>query len=45
MREGKWKLVALDEADWELYDFDVDRTEANDLVAEHPEVVETLSAQ
>ena len=38
-REGKWKLVKRwDRDDWELYDMDVDRTELNDLSAEHPEL-------
>lgn len=45
VREGQWKLVALDEEDWELYDFTTDRTELNDLADEYPEVVNTLSAK
>ncbi len=43
VRAGKWKLVALDEEDWELYDFTVDRIETNNLARKHPEVVKKLS--
>ena len=43
VRDGKWKLVALDDEPWELYDFSMDRTESNDLSAEHPEIVTELS--
>lgn len=45
VREGKWKLVALDEEPWELYDFTTDRTELKNLAAEHPDIVERLSAK
>ncbi|PAY18167.1 arylsulfatase [Rhodopirellula sp. SM50] len=44
VRRGKWKLVALDDQPWELYDLTVDRTEMNDLAGEHPELVKELSA-
>lgn len=44
VRSGKWKLVALDDEPWELYDFTVDRTETNDLEKEHPDLVSKLSA-
>lgn len=44
VRRGKWKLVALDDQPWELYDFSVDRTEMNDLAAKYPEKVEDLNA-
>ncbi len=43
VRKGKWKLVCFG-GDWELYDMDVDRTETNDLAADHPRVVAELSA-
>ena len=43
MRQGTWKLVALDDEDWELYDFSVDRTESNNLAAKFPAKVEKLS--
>ena len=45
VRAGKWKLVALDDEPWELYDFTVDRTESNNLATAHPEMVETLSGR
>jgi arylsulfatase len=45
VRHGKWKLVALDDQPWELYDFTNDRIEGNDLAGEHRERVSELSAQ
>jgi arylsulfatase len=47
VREGRWKLVwdTLNLArQWQLYDLEADRTETNDLAAQHPERVKTLSA-
>ena len=44
VRSGKWKLVALDDQPWELYDFTVDRTETNNLATAHPEKVSELAA-
>ncbi len=43
MRQGKWKLVALDDQPWELYDFSVDRTEMNDLAAKYPGRVRAMN--
>lgn len=43
VRSGKWKLVALDDEPWELYDFTVDRTESNDLAKTYPAKVKELS--
>ena len=43
VRDGKWKLVALNNKPWELYDIDADRTERNDLAAEHPQIVGRLA--
>ncbi|MCO8124567.1 sulfatase-like hydrolase/transferase [Stieleria sp. TO1_6] len=43
VRNGKWKLVALRQRPWELYNFDNDRTELNDLAVQHPEIVHRLS--
>ena len=40
LREGKWKLVSANpknEAEWELYDMEQDRTETNNLSATYPE--------
>ena len=42
IRKGKWKLVALGNGDWELYDMEIDRTELNDLSDQYPELVEEL---
>ncbi|MHC4332296.1 MAG: hypothetical protein ACYSUV_00925 [Planctomycetota bacterium] len=44
VRRGKWKLVAKNRRDWELYDMEADRTELNDLAQKHPEIVEQLTA-
>lgn len=44
IRAGKWKLVALDDRPWELYDFESDRIESNDLATAHPERVQEMSA-
>jgi arylsulfatase len=43
VRQGKWKLVALDDEPWELYDFLTDRIESNNLAAKFPEKVQKLS--
>ena len=45
VREGKWKLVALDNEPWELYDFTTDRTELSDLADDFPEVVKKLAEE
>ena len=45
LREGKWKLVSLAAAPWELYDMDSDRVEMNDLAAAQPERVKDMSAK
>lgn len=44
VRDGKWKLVAKENKPWELYDMEADRTEMNDLAAQHPEIVARLAA-
>ena len=43
MRVGTWKLVALHDEPWELYDFTTDRTEMNNLASERPLLVNQLS--
>ncbi|MEM7148033.1 MAG: arylsulfatase [Verrucomicrobiota bacterium] len=44
VRKGDWKLAwDKHEKKWELYDMAADRTEANDLSAQHPELVEELT--
>ena len=45
IRDGKWKLVALDDRPWELYDLQTDRTESSNLAAEHPEMIDDLNAK
>jgi arylsulfatase len=42
VRLGKWKLVALHNKPWELYDIDADRVEMNDLAEKHPERVQEM---
>jgi len=37
LREGKWKLVATREGDWELYDMEADRTELANLAQAQPD--------
>ena len=44
VRQGKWKLVALDDEPWELYDFMNDRTEMNNLAKKFPKKVKQLSS-
>jgi arylsulfatase len=43
VRDGKWKLVAMEDQPWELYDMEKDRTEMNNLAAKNPEKVQQLS--
>jgi len=35
IRQGDWKLVALSNGPWRLYDLKADRTETHDLAAQH----------
>ncbi len=44
VRMGKWKLVAKNQQNWELYDMDADRTETSNLAAEHPEIRDKMIA-
>lgn len=44
VRDGKWKLVALADQPWELYDIERDRTEENDLAMRYPERVASMNA-
>ena len=45
VRDGKWKLVAMEDQAWELYDIEADRSEQNDLAAKLPERVRELSGK
>ena len=46
VRQGKWKLVRGDNAKtWELFDMASDRTETNDLAAQHPDRVKQMEAE
>ncbi len=42
--DGHWKLTAVRGQPWELYDTDVDRTELDNLAAEHPDIVQKLDS-
>jgi len=44
IRTGKWKLVRLGQADWELYDLEKDRTELNNLALQYPQKVKQMAA-
>ena len=37
VRDGKWKLIAPRNGDWELYDMEADRTERNNLARINPD--------
>jgi arylsulfatase len=41
-RMGKWKIVASQEKQWELYDIEADRTETENLASNNREVVNRL---
>ena len=43
VREGKWKLVAMEGQPWELYDIETDRSELHDLAGQHLDLVTRLS--
>lgn len=45
VRAGKWKLVAMEDQPWELYDMENDRTETNDLAKEQPRKVQERARQ
>jgi arylsulfatase len=45
VRDGKWKLVAMESRPWELYDIDADRSELNDLAANEPARVAEMAAK
>lgn len=43
VREGRYKLTALRDGDWELYDMETDRTEMQDLAGTYPDRVQALA--
>jgi arylsulfatase A-like enzyme len=43
--EGDFKLVALENRPWELYNLSQDRTEMENLAASHPDRVRAMSTQ
>jgi arylsulfatase len=45
VRSGNWKIVSMFPGEWELYDIAADRVERNNVAAQHPDVVKTLSAE
>ncbi|MHC4260393.1 MAG: arylsulfatase [Planctomycetota bacterium] len=44
-RHGRWKLVAENWGQWELYDLKEDRSETRNLAKKHPDIVERLKAK
>ena len=42
MRVGNWKIVTDHENPWELYDLTTDRSESNNLAAQHPDKVREM---
>ena len=44
VRQGKWKLVARNSREWELFDVEADRTEMANLSMKHPDRVKSMSA-
>ncbi|MDE0736337.1 MAG: arylsulfatase [Pirellulaceae bacterium] len=45
LRQGPWKLVSAKLGKWELYNLEEDRTETNDLSANHPGRVKAMAAE
>ena len=43
VRQGNWKLVALKDQRWELYDVSRVRTETENLIDQHPDIARNLS--
>ena len=44
IRMGQWKLVAVHQGPWELYNMESDRSELHDLAAEHPDRAQQMAA-
>jgi arylsulfatase len=45
VRDGRWKLVALNKEPWELYDLEADRTELKNRAKDEPDRVRDLTAK
>lgn len=45
VRRGKWKLLAMDGEPVELFDIHADPNELNNVMAEHPDIAEELTAE
>lgn len=45
LREGNWKIVAVRDGPWELYDLANDRSESHNLAGQHPDRVGSLALQ
>lgn len=45
IREGKWKLVAERSEKWQLYNLETDRSELQDISAQHPAIVADLETK
>lgn len=45
LRDGDWKLVSFQSEPWELYDMRTDRTELNNVAAQHPDIVQRMVKQ
>ncbi len=43
LRDGKWKIVSINNSSWELYDMENDRTERNNLASSNPELTQKLA--
>jgi arylsulfatase A-like enzyme len=44
VRVGDWKIAALKNKDWELFNLAADRTETNNLAAIYPDKLKQLDA-
>lgn len=45
VRANRWKLVSLKGKPWELYDFEKDRSELQDVAAEQPQIAAKLAEE
>ncbi len=45
LRDGEWKIVSFQSQPWELYHMPTDRTEMNNVAAQHPDIVQRMVKQ